>query len=218
MIDLNFYNYYLKFKIPRDRVNRIIRFNQFDYFNFIFDRHEITNCKSQTTLMNVNLHLNFVFEKYEIFIKLKTKYQFVVDSLIYVMLKTRLDNIYTIFVINRFFFNSTKIHMIVVKRNFRYLKQIINWEFVFRENFQTLSNYSNSNWIDDKITRRLISSYIFNINNDVFNWQFKRQQIVVLFIDEIEYKNQCEIEKKIILKNSLINWKWTTTHLTNLSF
>ena len=135
------------------------------------------------------------------------------------MLKIRLDIVYVIFVINCFFFNSTRTHMIVIKRIFRYLKQTINWKFVFRENFQTFLNYSNSNWVDDKIIRRSISSYVFNIDNDVLNWQFKRQQIVILFNCEIEYKNQCEIEKKIFfLKSSLINWKWTTTHSINLSF
>ena len=103
MINLNFCNYYLRLKITRDRVNRIIRFDQFDYFNFVFDRHEMTNCKFQATLINVNLHLKLVFEKHETFVKFKTKYQFVVDFLMYIMLKTRLDIVYAIFVINRFF-------------------------------------------------------------------------------------------------------------------
>ena len=200
IIDLNFCNYYLKFKIIQNRANRIIRLDQFDYFNFILDRHEMTNCKFQTILMNVNLHLKLVLEKHEIFVKFKTKYQIVVDFLMYVMLKIRFDIIYAIFVINRFFFNSTKIHMIVVKRIFRYLKQTINWELVFRESFQALSNYSNSNWVDDKITCRSISNYIFNIDNDALSWQFKRQLIVVFFNCEIEYKDQYEIKKRFLFK------------------
>ncbi len=76
---------------------------------------------------------------------------------------------------------------------------------MFQKSLKRLKKYTNFDWIDDQNIRRLISSYVFNINNEIISWSSKRQSIVILFICEIEYIDQTQIVKKIIwLRNLLI--------------
>jgi hypothetical protein len=76
---------------------------------------------------------------------------------------------------------------------------------MFREILKFLKNYTNSNWTKNQDIKRLISKYVFNVDNDVINWFLKRQFIVTLFICEIEYTNSTLIAKEAIwLRNLMI--------------
>jgi hypothetical protein len=77
-------------------------------------------------------------------------------------------------------------------------------KLMFREALKFLKSYTNSNWIEDQNIRRLISKYVFNVDNDVINWFSKRQFIVTLFICEIEYTKQILIAKEAIWLRNLI--------------
>jgi hypothetical protein len=78
-------------------------------------------------------------------------------------------------------------------------------KLMFRETLKFLKNYTNSNWAEDQNIKRSISEYTFNVNNEIISWFSKRQSIVILFIDEIEYTKQTLIVKKIIwLRNLMI--------------
>jgi hypothetical protein len=78
-------------------------------------------------------------------------------------------------------------------------------KLMFRETLKSLKSYTNSNWAENQDIKRSILEYVFNVDNDVINWFFKRQFIVTLFICEIEYTKQILIAKKIIwLRNLMI--------------
>jgi hypothetical protein len=59
-------------------------------------------------------------------------YQSAIGSFIYIILNTRPDIAYTISVISRFSANPIEIYISVVKRVFRYLKDILFISLVFR--------------------------------------------------------------------------------------
>ena len=59
--------------------------------------------------MNNNV-LKVVDFDHVIIVKQRHVYQFVVDFLMYVMLETRFDFVYVVFVINRYVFNFIDIH------------------------------------------------------------------------------------------------------------
>jgi hypothetical protein len=75
---------------------------------------------------------------------------------------------------------------------------------MFQKSLKRLKKYTNFDWIDDQNIRRLISSYVFNINNEIISWSSKRQSIVILFICEVEYIDQTQIVKKIIWLRNLL--------------
>jgi hypothetical protein len=73
--------------------------------------------------MNVSCRLIKTFDEYIVDKNLKTSYQLIVKSLMYIMLKIRFDIIYFISMINRYVFNFTQIHWQTIKRIFRYLRK-----------------------------------------------------------------------------------------------
>ncbi len=78
-------------------------------------------------------------------------------------------------------------------------------KLVFQNHLQSLKKYIDLNWILNYDIKRLFSKYVFNINNEIINWFFRRQSIVIFFTSEIEYKRQTQtIKKSIWLRNILI--------------
>ena len=71
MIDMSFCQYYLNLKVIRNRVNRIIRFDQHDYIRFVFDRFQMSEFKKNDIFMDSNLHLEAMFENYETLFEIK---------------------------------------------------------------------------------------------------------------------------------------------------
>ena len=115
MKNMNSYNYWLKLKIIRDRVRKILQLNQTNYLQQILKKFNMWKLKQQATLINIFIKLKKVFDNYQIFRKLKHQYQFVVNFLMYVILNIRFDIVFAIFVIFRFNFNFIDVYWIVVK-------------------------------------------------------------------------------------------------------
>ncbi len=117
--------------------------------------------------MNVSCRLIKVFDEYTIDKNLRTSYQLIVRSLMYIMLKTRLNITYFISMINRYVFNLIQNHWQAVKRIFRYLRKTHQMKLIFRETLKSLNDYTNSNWAEDQNIRKSISEYAFNVNNEI---------------------------------------------------
>jgi hypothetical protein len=205
MSDLNSCIYYLDMMIFRNRNLRQLILNQSVYVEQMLRNHEMWDCKSLITLMNVSCRLIKAFDEYTADKSLRISYQSIVRSLMYIMLKTRSNITYFISMISRYVFNFTQIHWQAVKSIFRYLRKTRQMKLMFREALKSLKNYTNSNWAEDQDIRRSISEYAFNVDSDVISWFSKRQLIVTLSICEIEYTRQILIAKKVIwLRNLMI--------------
>ena len=122
----------------------------------------------------------------------------------YVMLKTRSDFVYVIFVINRYVFNFTDIHWKVVKRIFCYIRKTLNFRLIFNEALEFFIEYTDVDWKKNKSTRRSTFEYIFNVKSEIINWSFKRQSIVILSICKTEYMSQTQTIRKIIWLSRLL--------------
>jgi hypothetical protein len=62
----------------------------------------------------------------------------------YIILGTRPDIAYTVLVISRFSANPIEIYINIIKRVFRYLKDILFINLVFRGKLYLFSGYTNS--------------------------------------------------------------------------
>jgi hypothetical protein len=204
MSDLESCIYYLDMMIVRNRRLKLLILNQSVYVKQMLRDHEMWNCKSLVILMNVSCRLIKAFDEYTADKSLRTSYQSVVRSLMYIMLETRSDIIYFISVINRYVFNFTQTHWQTIKRIFRYLRETYQMKLIFREALKSLKKYTNSNWTKDQDIRRFIFEYAFNVSSDVISWFSKRQFIVTLFICEIEYTKQILVAKEIIWLRNLM--------------
>ena len=97
MIDLNSIIHYLKLKIQRNRVAKIIRFNQKFYLRKIITNFNFNDLKKIENFMNSKIILKSIFENFIVIDSHKIRYQFAINSLIYFMLKTRSNIIFEIF-------------------------------------------------------------------------------------------------------------------------
>jgi phosphoribosylanthranilate isomerase len=123
MSDLNLCIYYLDMMIFRNRSLRQLILNQSVYVEQMLRDHEMWNCKSLITLMNVLCRLIKISDEYIADKSLRISYQSIVKSLMYIMLKTRSNITYFISMISRYVFNLIQIHWQAVKRIFRYLRK-----------------------------------------------------------------------------------------------
>jgi hypothetical protein len=204
MNDLNSCIYYLNMMIFRNRRLKQLILNQNVYVEQMLRDHEMWDCKSLITFMNVSCRLIKIFDEYTADKNLKINYQLIVRSLMYIMLETRSNIIYFISMISRYVFNSIQIHWQAVKRIFRYLRKTHQMKLMFRETLKFLKSYTNSNWAEDQNIRRSISEYAFNVDSDVISWFSKRQFIVTLSICEIEYTKQILVAKEAIWLRNLM--------------
>ncbi len=204
MSDLDLCIYYLDMMIFRNRNLRQLILNQSVYVEQMLRNHEMWNCKSLITLMNVSCRLINVFDEYIADKNLRISYQSVVRSLMYIMLKIESNITYFISMINRYVFNLTQTHWQAVKRIFRYLRETHQMKLMFREALKLLESYTNSNWAEDQDIRRSIFEYTFNVDSDVISWFSKRQFIVTLSICEIEYTRQILVAKEAIWLRNLM--------------
>ncbi len=204
MSDLKSCIYYFDMMIVKNRHLRLLFLNQSVYVKQMLQNHEMWDCKSFVIFMNVSCRLIKIFDEYTADKSLKTSYQSIVRSLMYIMLKTRFDIIYFISMINRYVFNLTQTYWQTIKRIFHYLRETYQMKLIFRKALKFLKSYTNSNWAKNQNIRRFIFEYAFNVNNDVISWFSKRQLIVTLFICEIEYTKQILVTKEIIWLRNLM--------------
>ena len=122
----------------------------------------------------------------------------------YVILKTRFDFVYVVFIINKYVFNFIDIHWKIVKRIFRYIRKTFDFRLIFNEALKSFAEYIDVDWKENRNTRRFTFEYVFNVKSEVINWLFKRQSIVILSTCEVEYMNQTQTVKEIIWLSRLL--------------
>ena len=140
----------------------------------ILKNHDFFDNKSIVIFMKISTKLKIVFIEYIASFDFKHIYQSIVEFFMYVMLDTRFDIVYFVFVINRYVFNFDEIHWTIVKRIFRYLKNTLHFRLIFSNFLRFLIDWIDVDWIDNKNIRRLIFDYVFNFENAIIIWFFKR--------------------------------------------
>ena len=130
-------------------------------------------CKSITIFMN-NHVLKVVDFDHVVIVEQHYVYQFIVNFLIYVMLKTRFDLDYAVFVISKYVFNFIDTHWKIVKRIFHYIREMFDLRCTFSEAFEFFIKYIDVDWKENRNTRRFTFEYVFNVKSETISWSFKR--------------------------------------------
>ena len=164
MSDLGSCVYYLGMTVKRDRVVDILRLGQAVYVTRFLKHFNCWSLNSASTPLKTSRKLQPAREGYVAPRKLCEDYQSVVESLMYIMLKTRSNIAYAVSLVSRYSVNSTQAHWNAVVRIFRYLRGTVHYELVYKESLQALIGYIDSDWADDS-TRRSIFDYLFNVDN-----------------------------------------------------
>ncbi len=96
------------------------------------------------------------------------QYQIAIDSLLYTTLKTRSNILFIIILLGRYISNSNKKYIFAIKRVFKYLRNLTNFgiKFSTNSNSKYLTDYADSNYINEKSIYKSISKYIFYLVNN----------------------------------------------------
>ena len=90
------------------------------------------------------------------------------SSFMYVILKIHFNIVYIIFLINRYLINFISAYWNAIIQIFRYFKNIIHYELVYKNFLKNLFDYIDFDWIENSI-RKFIFDYLFNLSNDIIN-------------------------------------------------
>lgn len=101
--------------------------------------------KIKAILLDLSRKLTPVPTSYQLLDLLKKQYQSAVSSLIYTMLGTRPDIVYTVSVVSRFASNLTPEYYAAVDDIFCYLRGTLYYELTFSGYLTLLHSYTDSN-------------------------------------------------------------------------
>ena len=128
MTDFDFCHHYLNMKIIKNRNNRTLSISQSFYVQKMLKRFVMQNCKSASTLMNIDIKLEF--NKNAIVAEVKL-YQIMMSSLMYLTYQTRSNICFDVVCLSRQNMSSSKKIFDAVKKLLRYLKENVNMKIIY---------------------------------------------------------------------------------------
>ena len=199
MIDLDSVSYYLKLSIIRTD-DELIIFNQKHYFEKVFKRFEMKNCTFVSIFINSDV-FEFIFSSFSSYSAFKETfhwYDLTIRSINFAIIMTRFDIFYAVFIISRHCNNPGQKHVKLMTELFRYIKKIIDYGIIYQMNGSFFLNYVDFDFVEIVNDKRFTTEWIFSFVGGPIFWNFKKQDIITLFICETKYHALNEVEKKTI--------------------
>jgi hypothetical protein len=132
-------------------------------------------------------------------------YRSLSGSLLYAALLTRADIAYPTQVICKFNENPGRRHWKAGQRILKYLKSTRNHGIVYRKSGSPLPlTDSDSDWADNRETRKSQSGWIVRIANGAVDWSTKAQKSVALSSCEAEYVAASEAFREVLWMRQLL--------------
>ena len=204
MTDLRSLSHYLNMKIIRffNRIN----LNQTFYLLRILKRFEMTDYKSMNIFMKSDIFnvMMFINDDYKANSDIIYWYSSMIESLMYVIIMTRSDLIYSLSVLSRYCFNSNSTHIKAAIRVLKYIKKTLNYDIHY-ENKEDLIKYIDADYAEIINDRRSIDDYVFFLSEDFISWNFKRQNLITQSSCESEYVALSEVDKEAIWLKQLFH-------------
>ena len=129
---------------------------------------------------------------------LRTKYQTVIGSLLYLMLGTRPDICYAVTLMAQFAANPTEDHLNRALYICRYLIGTKSYALVYQgQSGNGLMACTDSDWADSPEARKSRSGYFMKFANGAFSWLSRRQKTVALSSTEAEYMSLSDCSRQV---------------------
>jgi hypothetical protein len=132
-------------------------------------------------------------------------YQSMLGSIMYAMLWTRPDLGYAVSLLGRFSANPGPEHWNCMKHVLRYLQRTKNMVIEYNGNTPfNFHGFSDSDWAEDRATRRSTSGNVFLMAGGAISWASKRQATVAVSSTEAEYMAAAFAAKELIWLRQLL--------------
>ena len=175
---------FLGIRIRRDR-NKIV-LDQKAYLQKVLERFGMTNAKPHKTPLPHKYQP--LANTGEVDSKLRTRFQSVIGSLLYLMLGTRPDIAFAVIKLSQFSANPSEEHLKRALGICHYLVGTPDYILAFDGDSQKgLVAYTDSDWAEDRNDRRSISGFFMKLADCVVLWQSRAQKTVAGSSTEAEY-------------------------------
>ncbi|KAL0361076.1 UNVERIFIED_CONTAM: Retrovirus-related Pol polyprotein from transposon TNT 1-94 [Sesamum radiatum] len=134
-------------------------------------------------------------------------YSNAIGSVMYLMVSTRPDIAYAVSCLSRFMSNAGLPHWGALKWLLRYLNGSMDIGIIFSKHSDdvNLIGYVDSNYANDRDSRRSTTSYVFTLCGACISWKSQLQNIVGLSTTEAEYIATTEALKEAIWLKGLLD-------------
>jgi hypothetical protein len=137
---------------------------------------------------------------------LRSKYQQVIGSLLYIMLGTRPDIAFAVTKLSQFCANPSEEHLNRALYICRYLLGTSDYALVFDGTSDGgLMAFADSDWASDPNTRKSTTGYMVMLAGAVFSWNSRAQKTVALSSTEAKYMSLSDTSKQLIWVKSLMS-------------
>ncbi len=201
----------LDIQITCNRKTWILWMNQTHYLHDVLkrlnirqDKHKITNllmneydvlCSAELEDVRINQH----------------EYQQVIESLMYAAIYTYFDIAFALNQLSQYFSNFAKHHEHALKKLMWYVRFIIDLDIMYEvSESMKLVEYSDSDYISNRLNCKLILIYIYMLDEESVFWMSWKQKFIVTLIIETKYM----ILSICIKKNLWINQVLKNMNLT----
>ncbi|KAK4395154.1 Retrovirus-related Pol polyprotein from transposon TNT 1-94 [Sesamum angolense] len=200
--------------IDRNRKTSTIFLNQSSYVANVLEKFSMKNAKA--TAVPLVAHFQLCKEQSP---KNETEteqmknipYSNAIGSVMYLMVSTRPDIAYAVSCLSRYMSNAGLPHWEALKWLLRYLNGSVSAGIKFSKDADGVSlvGYVDSNYANDRDSRRSTTSYVFTLCGACISWKSQLQNIVALSTTEAEYIATTEAFKEAI---------WLKGILTEIGF
>lgn len=199
--DLGDLEEYLGYKIERKRKKKIISLSKPAQVEKLISKFNMEDAKSKFTPLNEKQHLTCKMdwngEDTVVVADPKIPYQSAVGLLLYIT-KTRPDICVAVSILSKFNSCYTKSHWTGAKRLIRYMKHTKDYKLVIAPKNLELVGYSDSDWAEDRDSRRSRTGYCFYLGGSLVSWKSVQQKSVATSTMEAEYQALCAATLEVI--------------------
>jgi hypothetical protein len=179
-----------------------ILINQVDYLHKVLQHFKLINAKTVPTPL---------LEGYQPLPnkdppnpELRSQFQQLIGSLLYIMIGTRPDIAYTVTKLSQFAANPNQDHLDRARYICRYLLGTSDYALVYNgKSDGGLLAYADSDWASNPITRKSTTGYLVKLANGVFCWNSRAQKSIALSSTEAEYMSLADTSRQLVWIRSL---------------
>jgi hypothetical protein len=179
-----------------------IKINQIDYLHKVLQRFNLLNAKAPPTPLPEGYQPkpNSATADPD----LRSKFQQVIGSLLYIMIGTRPDIAYAVTKLSQFAANPNQEHLDRVLCICRYLLGTSQYALVYDgKSNGGLIGFADSDWASDPIMRKSTTGYLVKLANGVVCWNSQVQKSIALSSTEAEYMSLTDMSRQLVWIQSL---------------
>ena len=164
-----------------DRFKKLQGWFQSMYINIMLKRFSMKNFKNDYLSIGSGITLSkkdYVTTPEERECMSRVSYASTVGSIMYAMICTRADVVYSLGVVSRYQSDLGEAHWKVVKSILKYLRNTKDQWLIYGEPDLKLVGYTDSSFQSNKDDSKSVSGFVFTLNGEAICWKSSKQAII----------------------------------------